>query len=283
MNLINFTEAVGNISGDKANNRTLLISSLNMALTELHLRIPIIKRVKCNIKSMVPTLYYPQIDCNDGRPITLPLQGKTYSMRLLGRGNYCIRDGESVTAAQFNAGIDGQILRGFIYSGGTIELWGGIAFSVCNFAVYNQVSSVEEEDIPIFSPTRKLNLRNNFNDFLAFASPVTDANGKVIKNCLLSNGEMEIDSTYNGEVIISYRCTHPSISFLDPQNDMLKTIEVPREYENLLLYLTAHFYWSSESESMSKFFRERFDDLVALVDKTYRCIDYSYTDVNGWA
>ena len=77
--------------------KRLMAGSANRALRDLYSRRRILRTVRLYAAGLTPALYYKQLYCQSGNTIRVPLQGKAYSMRLLGEGIYRIVDGGKTT------------------------------------------------------------------------------------------------------------------------------------------------------------------------------------------
>lgn len=270
-------------SGDTIGNRATMISTINRALTELYLNIPITKTIRFNVRGHKPVTYYKEIICKTGQSIVIPMHGKAYSMRVMGRGNYTVNDGGTMNAFQFDTGNETRVMRGFIGKGGSIRLWGSFTFVVYDLSIYDEVYSNEVESIPEGSPITVYNIKELYTDFLSFVSPVTDRFGNIIDNCKLYDGLLEIDSSYSGQIILVYRRLPTLICGEEESLDSMVTVDISDDYVNLLVYLIWYHYWYNIDEAKAKIYRERFDAMVKLVSESISNIDRKYINENGWA
>ena len=263
--------------------KNLLISSANRALRELYNHRTITKTVKFSARGLVPTIYYDEIVCKNGNPISLSAVGKCYSFRLCGKGYYSINDGSETIVKQFDTGPESELVRGFITFGGTIKFWGSFSFSIYDFSVYDERLSPDITDIPDCVSTTEYDIRKIYGDFMAFVSPATDKNGKVIDGCTLHDGRLKISSRYRGEIHLTYRRLPQTIVSANPGSTE-KDIDIPSEYLYLFPLLVASYVWLDNDEKKANYYKSRYDECLKLIDSSYYDeLDTAYIDTNGWA
>lgn len=277
-----FTEIERFGGGDTIEDRTVIISSANRALREIYLSIPVTKSIRYNVNGHKPVTYIKKMVCKAGESLVLPLKGKAYSMRVVGFGNYTIDMGTSYIT-QFNSGNDSLFVRGFITQEGTIEFWGSFSIVIYDFSIFDDIFSPELDDIPDGSPINTHDIKAVCSDFLAFVSHPTDRYGNLLENCRLREGNLEIDSSYSGEIILTYRRLPTLIYGVDPGNDYREVVDISDEHIPALLYLTWYYYWYNIDEAKAKIYRNRYECMLELAMQNYRYIDRKYIDVNGWA
>ena len=274
---------IGN--GDHLVDNETLTYILNGALRELYARMPITKTVNFNLRGHKPCTYYKEIICKSDQSITIPIQGMAYSFRVMGKGNYIVKDSVTTDAYQFDTGKESQLVRGFMNDAGTIRFWGGFTFVIYDLSIYDEIYSPEVESIPDGSPITVLNIREMYGDFLAFTSPPTDRFGKEIEGCRLYDGRFEISSDYSGEVYLTYRRLPKLITYVEDNDDvtLAENIDVSEEYLQPLLYLTWYHLWYNMDDMRSKIYKERFESLAKDILDGKRTVDTEYINENGWA
>ena len=269
--------------GATIEDRYVLISTANRALRELYMKFPVTKTVKLNVRGHRPSTYYKEIVCKSDQSIIIPIKGKAYSMRVVGKGNYTIWDNGGMSAFQFDTGNDTKIIRGFLEKGEKIRFWGGFTFVVYDLSVYDEMYSPEVDSIPDGSPITVYNIKEMYGDFLSFACPPTDRFGYVIDNCRVYDGSMEIDSGYSGEILITYNRLPSRILGDNPGMEEYEIIDVSDEYTNLLVYLVWYNYWYDIDYSKAEVYKDRIDDISNIIYRNKRCFDRTYINENGWA
>lgn len=281
-----YDELVENIkayaNGELIGKETLLYH-VNRALYDLYLYLPVTKSMRLYARGFKPTTYYKEIVYKGNSPVTINLNGKAFTMHVLGMGNYTIKDGESLNAHQFDTNSEAQIIRGFINSGGYIRFWGGCSFTVYNFAIYDDIASFNIEDIPDGSGITVFDMRKLCNNFLSFTSLPTDGYGQTIENCRLIDGRIELDSDYTGEINITYRRTPTEIIGIEKTEDYEEVIDINAEYIPLLINLFWYHYWYDSNETEAGLYKAKFDKLLSLHKEDRKVYDRKYVDVNGWA
>lgn len=280
---INELHGIG--SGDHIDSVESLTYFFNGALRELYARMPITKTVKFNLRGHKPRTYYKEIVCKSDQSITIPIEGMAYSFRIMGKGNYIVKDAAITDAYQFDTGRESQLVRGFITESGTIRFWGGFTFVIYDFSIYDDIYSPEVDSIPDGSPITVLNLRDTYGDFLAFTSAPTDRFGKTIEGCRLYDGRLEISSSYSGEVYLTYRRMPSLLTYVFGSEaiTLAESIDVSDEYILPLIYLTWYHYWYNLDDHRSKIYKDRFESIAGDILDGKRTVDTEYINENGWA
>ncbi len=168
--------------------RNLFVYSINRALRRLYADRRIEKTVRLATRRPEPIAYYKEIHSPDGNMIEIPIEGKSYSMRIHGTCTYMINDGSVVTVRTVENKNETTVVKGFISYGGKISFWGSFAFTVYDLAIYNEIYSEKVKDIPEYGSKRIFNLRDIYGDFMSFTSPATNLAGKTLDFCRLYDG-----------------------------------------------------------------------------------------------
>ena len=271
--------------GDVIDTKKALLFNANRALSDLYFHIPVIKCLKFYSRGYKPIIYHREIVYDGSSPITIYTTGKSYTMHVMGRGNYTVKDGSMINAYQFDTGRETKIIRGFISDGGYIRFWGGFSFTIYNLAIYNDIFSPEVEDIPDGTGKIVYDMRRICPDFLSFSTLPTDADGKVIKGCRIFDGRIEVDSDYIGEVNVNYRRIPKKILGIEKEDidDPDEIIDVSEEHIPMFMYLIWYHYWCGTDDTRMKHYKDKFTDLLSIYNNNLMTNDRSYVDVNGWA
>ena len=279
------TELHGIGNGDVISSNATLTHALNGALRELYSRMPITKTVRFSLRGHNPCAYYKEIICKSNQSITIPVNGMAYSFRVMGQGNYIVKDSIATIAYQFDTGNESQLMRGYMNDAGTIRFWGGFTFVIYDLSIYDEIYSPEVEAFPDGSPITILDMRELYGDFLAFISPPTDRFGKTLECCRLHDGRIEIDSSFSGEIHLTYRRLPKLITYLSETEGitLAETVDVSDEYLQLLLYLTWYHYWYNQDDVRAKIYKDRFESMVKDITDSQRIVDNIYVNENGWA
>ena len=262
-----------------------LTHAVNGAMRELYSRIPVTKTVRFSLIGHKPCAYYKEIICKSNQSITIPVNGLAYSFRVVGQGNYIVKDSVTTDAYQFDTGRESQLMRGYLNSEGTIRFWSGFTFVIYDLSIYDEAYSPEVEAIPDGSPITVLDMREMYGDFLAFISPPTDRFGKNIDCCRLSDGRIEIDSSFSVEIHLTYRRLPSLIVYLENTEDitLATRVDVSDEYIQPLLYLTWYHYWYNQDELKAKIYKDRFEGIIKDITDSQRTVDNDYVNEDGWA
>jgi hypothetical protein len=260
--------------------KSLILYSINQAISDIYSRRSILRTVRLFATGLQPTLYYKQLHCVGGSHITLPLNGRCYSMRISGEGLYEITDGAKVTRIEFDTGPESRLVRGFIQTGGQIVFYGHASFMIFDFSVYSESFSTMMKDIPDGIKRVVFDIRSLYSDFLAFHCPPKDGHGNIIEGARLFDGCLQVPSDYRGEIELTYRIRPPIVT---GQNDD-DLIDIPLEYHHLLALLSAYYYRIDEDEKTAILLKEEYERLFNLLDReSYEAMDVGYSVANRWA
>ena len=250
-------EEIGLLGCDLVENQDLLITSVNRALRDLYNSRTILKTVTLAAAGLQPVLYYKEISLPAGKTIEIPINGRAYSMKAHGILTYLVRDGSDSNAYSVKSPYEATAVKGFMNFGGSIKIWGDFAINIYDFAVYDRVYTGEREDIPLYGPTITFDLRKMYGDFMSFISPATDRDGRVIENCKLYDGRLEIDSAYKGGVTLTYRRLPRSVTIYDLDAGEDFEVDIPEEYTHLFPLLVTSCLWLEEDEAKSKYYKAK--------------------------
>lgn len=256
----------------------LFITSANRALRTIYNERVITKTVKLFAQGQKPKTRTKEIRHIGGEDVTLPLVGRAYSMRVAGEGIAVIHDGSEEKRIEFSS--SSEPIRGFIKTGGRIVFSGEYSYTVYDFLTFSEVFSNDIKDIPDGSNIRVFDISAMFGDFLSFISLPVDKHGKCIPNCTLSDGKLQVESSYRGEISLTYRRL-PRVIFADFPDER---IDIPEEFSPLLSLLTSSYVWLDDDEEKAKYYRYLYLDMLAcLKSSCYDSISTEYINTNGWA
>lgn len=280
MNYEKLRQDINFLAGETIENASILLNASNRALRDIYHSIKVVKTERVAARGMRPITYFREVNCHNGQEITLPANGLAYSMRIHGSGRVMITDGEDSKVIRVDSPYGTQVLKGRIYRGtGSITFWGSFSFYIYDYAIYDDLISEKEEEVPECGPTVVFDIRELFGDFMSFISPALDREGKPIKNCRLHDGKLEVDAEYKGEIMITYRRLPRQIVGSEGE-----AIDLPEEYSNLLSLLAAHYALINSNEPKAKYFKSLYDDGIELVTKSsYDDLEYKYPLTNSWA
>lgn len=263
---------------DMLEREDLFITSANRALRTIYSERVISKTVKLFAHGQTASTRIKELRHIGGEDVTLPLVGRAYSMRVCGEGKITVYDGKNKKIIEFNS--ENEVINGLLTSGGSILFSGDYSYTVYNLVTFDEVFSSNTADIPDGSPRRVYDIRAMFGDFLSFMSLPRDGRGQLIDDCSLCDGKLELDSSYRGEIILTYRRLPMTIVADLPD----VVIDIPEEFAPLLSLLTASYVWLDDDEEKAKYYRELYSDMLKNIKaSSYESVDTGYRNTNRWA
>lgn len=267
------------LAGQSIEEEGLVLASANRALRDLFNRVKVTKTARLAAHGLRPTTYIKEINCINGQPYTVQVEGLAYSMRVHGSGRIMVSYGDVNNVERVDSMYESTLVKGFLPGLANITFWGSFSFTIYDFSIYDQNFSEERDEIPECGPTVTLDLRKIYGDFMSFVTPALDRDGNPIKNCALSDGRLVVDSEYKGEIFLTYRRLPTAITGEDDE-----ILDIPEEYTHLFPLLVAHHATLSSNEAMAKYYKTLYEDSLELLERTsYNRLDCSYPVTNGWA
>lgn len=274
-----YTE-VNLLTGGVVDNQNLLIFAANKALRDIYNDTCIEKTVRIATHGIRPSIYISKIECTNAKEQVFRIKGAAYSMRVHGTGQFAFTGGGNNRVISVDSPKEAKVIKGFYNGEGTITFWGGLSFTVYDFAMYDRLYTDSLDDIPEYTPEVTHDLRELFGDFLAFTSPAVDNSGTPIKNCRLRDGRIIVDNDFNGEIVLTYRRLPTPIT----TSTMDQKIDIPAEYDHLLPILAASYAVFESDKELSELLRQVYRTNMDCIRRTsYYSMDNKYIDTNGWA
>ena len=268
---------LGSIENDPAD--PLLLNSVNLALRELYTGRVITRTVRLIARGLTPVLYHRQVNCANGGPFQVDIPGYAYSFRIQGNCQMMTIYPEGSTLTSISTGREAKTVKALATPETTLRFFGTYSFSIYDFSVYDERLSDDPSDIPEPGGTVIYDLHSLYGDYMSFYSPATDGAGERLTNCILRDGVVEIDSSYNGEIVLTYRRL-PNLA----TGDTTEEIDVPDEYLHLFPLLVASYMLLDGNDAMAKYYRSLYEDNAEIMDEgSYRAIDTVYKITDGWA
>lgn len=226
--------------------------------------------------------------------ISIPIVGKAYSLRVCGdKANLLIGTGDTTSSVVLTELP--TVLKGFAVDGmAIISLVGQYAYSVFDVCTYDDLLSLDVEDIPDGGDYTDYDVTRRYEDFSTFISYPTDRDGAIIEGAEASGNILRLAADYKGEVFFTYR----RIPIKTIALDAVSRIDIPQKYEMLLPILFMAYYYIDVDESKAECYMESYKDMLKTLQKpeSYKYIspeeepivenppmtaEYNITD--GWA
>ena len=229
------------------------------------------------VKSAAPATRVPHLCHKSGEELTLPLSGRAYSLRVVGRGELLITDGADRRLITFDT--DGELIRGFLNKGGSISLRGDYAYSVFDLCTYSDAFSNTTESIPDGSGRRICYLPLLVEDYGSVTGAVRNGADSPIPDACIIGDTITLPEEYEGAVRLTYCRTPRRIDAEHPE----ERIDIPSELEPLLPMATAAFICLEGDAEKSEYYTALYRRMLAAVNtrnKVYAPHEYR---TNGWA
>lgn len=206
------------------------------------------------------------------KDLTLPLEGRAYSVKLSGKGSFTVRDGPTVKTESFDA--DEVVFKGFIKYGGEVEFSGDYAYTVLSFTTFSDITSDRLEDIPD-DAVHCIDM-SKCPDFFSFSAPPTDMMKNEIKGAVTDGTKIILPDDYSGKVNVYYRKRPLSIIDDDEQY-----IYLPEGYLPLLAPLTSSMLLVDDDKKLSDCYMELYGRMAEGMKSNNA--ESKRVKTNGWA
>ena len=256
----------------------LLMSSLNRSQKQIFGERSITSNLTFFANGQKPQYRLPYALHSMGESLSFSLSGMAYSFFVSGEGSFTVKDKSGTRSESFRS--TNAHFSGFLCGTGEIIFTGDYAYSISDLVCWGQVFSADPKDIPDGTGRTVYSMRKLAADFLTFAAPPTDRNGKEIPNLRVEDDRIILDEDYTGYVSVTYR----RAPRLTVAADTDKDIDIPKEYEHLLAPLTAYFVYLDSDEEKAREYLELYKDLTKRENKFSKDrITAQYRITDGWA
>lgn len=159
------------------------------------------------------------------------------------------------------------------------------SFTVRNLAIYDELVSEREEDIPAFSSVIKYDFSKLYSDFNGFDTPPVHpsiGDGYINSGYRIESDCLLLPSDTNGTVIVNYKHKPVTVEETTSPNIDETEIDLSVELTPLLPLLVASYVWIEDEPDKAMhyltLYRERMSEIISL-DR-----DYTPTEIikNGW-
>lgn len=246
--------------------------ALKMIFTEC----PLHKHVQFYQNPIIPTIKIEAFTHLGDKTDTIPFNAKAYSFRTTGGGTYRITDASGTKSVDFS-GIE-SLHKGFLFGEGTLEFLGNYSYTVYDFAIFDEMVSGSEEDIPVLCDFIEYDIKSYAPDFLSFTSPPENEFGVAITGASICGGKMRVPIEFRGKIRLLYKAAPVNIS-----GDTDEELVLPDGCEHLLSLLVASYVWLDEDSDKAQYYMNLYREGVAAVKFYDRAgVNATYRDVIGW-
>ncbi len=211
-----------------------------------------------------------------GEPLTLPLVGRAYSIRLCGRGSLSFDNGECIREEEFDG--DDVLLRGFIKGRGSVTFLGDYSYDILSLVTYSDIFSNDICDIPDGSGSFSFDFSKN-GDFLEFCDVARDALGREIPDVLLEGSRLTAKCKSSRDIYIRYILSPKRITADDPYLE----IDISRADESALTFLCASLLWRDDEPELADHYYSLYREMQLASQKPHGSRSAKYELCDGWA
>ena len=224
-----------------------------------------------------PDLYIPKLVHEAGDSDTLPLKGGAYFFRASGVGRFSVTDEGGASEYQFNS--NNATARGYVRGEGELKLYGDLSYTVYDLCHFTELNSYNIADLN-YGTFTEYKLDKIAPDYLGPYDVARNADGKIIDGCSICSGMLSVPYSYEGEIVIKYRCK----PLIDKDTDPDTELGIDSECEHLVPLLAAAYVWLDDDAEKAAYYMSLYrDGMTALKLYSPRCINAKYDNVTGWA
>lgn len=250
-----------------------LLGAANSALELIYLDRPRIKTVRLFI-TPIPLLSHREKISLIGRAEEIELMGNAYSFTTVGKGSYTVTDDSGSRVVRLSLG--GILHRGRVEGKGTLRFDSEGMLTIFDLCSFDGIS--DEEEIPLYSAMREIDVTEGKGDLRSFAKAPTDGRGRPVNGALTRGDALLLPWDYVGEIFLDY---YRSPNHISGDNDE-ESIDVSAEMAPLLPLLTAAYIWLDDDSDKAQYYMAMYrQGLSTVMRYSQRAIDEEYR-TNGW-
>lgn len=167
-----------------------------------------------------------------------------------------------------------------------LRFCGDYLYSVKNVAMYSDIYSDDEEDIPVFNEYTRYDISMMVDDFLALESPPIRYDGgfvKMGKHYDVESGKMLlISNEISGVFQVLYRHKPTRLESKVNADEDNTIIDVDEELANLLPTLIASYVWLEDEPEKAQYYYSLYKELAYNVERNTRKLAPVTITNNGW-
>ncbi len=255
------------------------IFTANRALAEIHSESDRLETVKIRKKKTMPHEHFEKLTHEGGKSSAVSLNGKAISFTAVGTGEILFNDGIFREEIKFS-GAGTEIRRKVSTGTAVLNLIGDFDYDIYNLSSFSSLYGDKNEDIPLYSPHIKYDMRKIDPLFLGFKSSVKDGDGRVISGLKIEGGALFVPAEYEGELVLSYRRMARKIG----EGELDTEIDISPEYSHLLALRCAAYLLLDGNEGLAEYYISLFrNGIAALKASQGKATSEKFLDVLGWA
>ena len=251
----------------------LFNSMLGFAIDKIRTELLISEEKRLYITPYRPTVSVPRLVHYSGEEKSLPISGRAYSLGVVGKGYFTVRDGYDILRYDFDTNM--SRFRGFIKNGGEICFCGDYTYTVVDFVCFSEITSDKESDIPDGTSERYINLTDE--GILRVLSHPTDIEGNPIKDARIIGELLAIPSDFSG--VVKLEAIKLSREYTSDEDE----VDLPSGYSSLLPPLVASLFFCDDDEELAEKCEKIYENLKKELNLLTRPHAITMVQTNGWA
>lgn len=254
------------------------IAYANLALGSIYSELPVIRNKELYTSSLLPSSYTERIVHKGGEELTVPMEGRAFSLIAVGRGRITVKDKNGIHHTDFDT--EETAFRGFLSSPASLTLSGEYSFTVYSLSVYSEIVSDNECDILVFSDKESFDLPRLLPDFGELNDSPKDERGAPIQSAEYSGGILTLDTEGIRKFTVEYKRI-PKRLLVDSPDE---PIDITGDCYPLLVSLCAYYKAMEDESEVSEAHLLRYKELLEALKASRRKESrVEYIDTNGWA
>lgn len=279
MTVSEFTSSLTTFGIDDTYDYGVVITYLNTALFKIYNDLVIPKSGRLYAHGTKPIKKYDEILHHRNVDMNIELEGEAYSMRICGHTTKVLltTGGETKLLTHKQ---DENVVKGFLVDKkGTLSLQGSTTYSIYDLCLYEDLPHQLAKDIPNGLKTTEYDMDLIYTDFACFLSHPKDRFGTLLDNVKTLDHKLYIDADYRGDIVFNYR-RRPILCDVNTDSD----IDVPRQYEALILPLFLCFFYMDVDEDKSEMYMKGYKLLLENIIHPSGAVsmDFDRIVTNGW-
>lgn len=146
-------------------------------------------------------------------------------------------------------------------------------------AIYGEITSADEEDIPSPDKYVRYDLEKIAPDFASLAEQPKWEGGNTLSDYYIEGKYLFIPRNHAGDIELTYIPKIHNYTIDDTEKD----IDISDEYIGALKLLIASYVWLDDDASRAQYYKSLYNEEISLIAKYHRDLNVTrYESVNNW-